>query len=552
MLFTVIFDQKHIFKHIFAHKNAFLCIMLSMNAHNLIGGAWLVAHFSLVLVMPLSVQSRVGGRRSTLLVDGIKTETYVEGMRPGPNLRGHLTFHLKHEVLHLEMLCRLFAKIDPGELVSWIADEPGGQYARRAGFLFEWLTGHQLELPVPIAGPYVNVLDDSKQVSASPDRSLPSRRWRVRDNLPGTPAFCPMIRKTSDFDQAVAVDIQGLLNDMALEFGEDVLLRSAAWMTLRESKSSFAIEGEADQSDRIQRFADVLARRTGEGALPLNDAELAMLQAEILGRRTTLQQFGIRQSPVFVGQMARYQEVVHYVAPHSDDLQSMLDGLAIFWDRTKGQSAVMRSAVLAFGFVYIHPLADGNGRVHRFLINDALRRDGVVNAPLILPVSSMITSKVAQRRAYDRLLDTISRPLMGALAGAYEFESAQTIYPDGIHSNFVLKDDAVAQPVWRYLDLTDHVVYLADVLVSTIHDDMRTESRYLRSHAQARAAIKDMVEMPDIQVDRIIRSVSANHGKLSNVLSREIPLLTEPGIWEAIVQAVTRAFAGGRGGDEGR
>ena len=100
--------------------------------------------------------------------------------------------------------------------------------------------------------------------------------------------------------------------------------------------------------------------------------------------------------------------------------------------------------------------------------------------------------------------------------------------------------------------MTDHVVYLADVLARTIRDDMRTESRYVRGHAQASAAIKDMVEMPDIKVDRIIRSVSANHGKLSNVLSREIPLLTEPGIWEAIVQAVTGAFAGAQAGDEGR
>lgn len=58
--------------------------------------------------------------------------------------------------------------------------------------------------------------------------------------------------------------------------------------------------------------------------------------------------------------------------------------------------------------------------------------------------------------------------------------------------------------------------------------------------------------MPDLQIDRIIRSVSANHGKLSNVLSGEIPLLTEPGIWDEIVQAVTRAFAGAQAGDKGR
>ena len=513
-----------------------------METQNLLGGAWLVARYGLGLVMPLAVQSRIGGRRTTQLADGVTTETFVEGMRPSASLRGHLTFHLKHEVLHLEMLTRLFERIDTGELVSWIHDEPSGQYARKVGFLFEWLTGRQLDIQTPISGPYVDALDDHKLVAASANRSVSNRRWRVRDNLPGSPAFCPIIRKTGDYDQAVAVNIPSLLNELELEFGEDVLMRSAVWMTLRESKSSFAIEGEADQSDRIQRFADVLARRTGEGTLPLHEATLAQLQSEILGRRTTLQQFGIRQSPVFVGEVVRYQEVVHYVAPPPADMPAMLEGLAVFWERTQGQSAVMRSAVVAFGFVYIHPLADGNGRVHRFLINDVLRRDGVVNFPMILPVSSLITSDSAERRAYDRILDTISRPLMGTLAGAYEFAPTQTTYPDGIRSNIVFKGDAVARPIWRYLDLTRHVVYLADVLARTIREDMREESRYLHRHAQARAAIKNIVEIPDLQIDRIIQSVEANQGKLSNVLSEEMPLLAEPGIWEDIIQAVSLAF----------
>jgi hypothetical protein len=489
------------------------------------------------LVMPLAVSSSVGGRRTTELADGIKTETFVEAMRPSANLRGHLTFHLKHEVLHLELLSRLFDRIDAVELVAWIDDEPSGQYARRIGFLYEWLTGRQLAVNASMAGPYVDVLNERKLVAASPDRSVPNRRWRVRDNLPGTPAFCPLVRKTSELDAAAAVDIRGLLDALALEFGEDVLMRSAVWMTLRESKSSFAMEGEADQSDRIQRFADVLARRTGQGDLALKDPVLAQLQSDILGRRNTLQRLGIRQSPMFVGEVVRYQEVVHYVAPPAQDMQAMLDGLAVFWERTKGQSAVMRSAVMSFGFVYIHPLADGNGRVHRFWVNDVLRRDGVVKEPMILPVSSLISSDPAERRAYNSVLDAISRPLMGALTGACEFLPTPIAYPDGIRSNFVFKGEAIALPVWRYPDLTGHVLYLADVLVRTIQDDMREESRYLHNHAQARAAIKDIIEMPDVQIDRVIRSVEANQGKLSKVLVKEIPLLAEPGLWTAIVEA---------------
>jgi hypothetical protein len=198
--------------------------------------------------------------------------------------------------------------------------------------------------------------------------------------------------------------------------------------------------------------------------------------------------------------------------------------------------------VAAFGFVYIHPLADGNGRVHRFLINDVLRRDGAVQAPMVLPVSSLISSDAADRRAYENILDSVSAPLMRAVTGQYAFASGQTVYADGIRSNFVFNGDEVARPVWRHLDLTSHVVYLADVLERTIKEDMREESRYLRSHALARASVKDIVEMPDAQIDRVIRSVQANQDKLSNVLRDEIPLLADPEVWGAVVQVITDSF----------
>ena len=516
-----------------------------METQNLIGGAWLAAHYGIEPVMPLQTFSRIGGRRATQVLEGITTETYVESMRPSATLRGHLTFHLKHEVPHLELLSQVFAKIDPRELTDWVADEPSGQYAKRAGFLYEFLTGQALEISAKIAGGYIDVMDGAKLVVASPKHSVPNRRWRVRDNLPGTRVFCPVIRKTADSVKAMGLDVPGLMNDLALEFGEELLMRSAVWMTLRESKSSFAIEGEADQSDRIQRFADVLSRRTGQGSWPLNQAALAQLQSEILGKRTTLQHFGIRQSPVFVGEVTSYQEVVHYIAPPAEDVTEKLEGLATFLERTQGQSSVMRSAVAAFGFVYIHPLADGNGRVHRFLINDILRRDGAVKNPMILPVSSLITSDQTERHAYDRILVEISRPLMKSLAGLYEFAPTYITYPDGIRSNFTFHGNDSARHTWRFLDLTRHVTYLAQVLDRTIREDMREQSRYVRSHAQARTAIKDIVEMPDMQIDRIIRSAEANQGKLSNVLTKEIPILGESGVWDAIVKAIEIAFRDG-------
>lgn len=259
-----------------------------------------------------------------------------------------------------------------------------------------------MQVPARLGGNYVDAVSGAKLVTASPEQVQKVQRWRVNDNLAGTRHLCPTLVKTQAFVGAANLDVLHLFGQLADEFGEDLLRRAAAWMTLRESKASFAIEGEADRANRIQRFADVMARRTGQGEPPLTGSALAELQREILGGRTTLAHFGVRQSPVFVGESVRSHEVVHYVAPAAEDLPAMLEGLRVFLERTQGQSPVMRSAVAAFGFVYVHPLADGNGRVHRFLINDVLRRDGVIPEPVILPVSAVITDDAGDRRGYDR------------------------------------------------------------------------------------------------------------------------------------------------------
>src|SRR5699024_2801740 len=146
----------------------------------------------------------------------------------------------------------------------------------------------------------------------------------------GTRYFCPVLVKSEALKAAMQLDVSELFHQLTEEFGEDLLLRAAAWMTLRESKASFAIEGEGENEGRVQRFADVMARRTGQDNIPLADDELASLQTEILGTRTSLTHFGIRQSPVFVGETQYYQELVHYIAPPPDQLDKMLHGLRVF------------------------------------------------------------------------------------------------------------------------------------------------------------------------------------------------------------------------------
>ena len=250
-----------------------------------LGGAWLVQAFQLPWPEDLPVVSRMGGRRATQVTANGWLETWPEAARPSADVVSHLLFHLRHEVPHLGLLARLFEQIGPDVIQTWVDTEPTGQYARRAAFLYEWLTGKMLSVPEGLAGNYVDALDGTRRVVASTGRGQRVPRWRVVDNLPGTRHFCPLVVKTEALRSAESLDVHQLLDGLMAEFGPDLLMRSAVWLTLRESRASFSIEGEGNQVSRVQRFADVMARRLGQGPVPLSADVLAELQQEILGSR---------------------------------------------------------------------------------------------------------------------------------------------------------------------------------------------------------------------------------------------------------------------------
>ena len=330
------------------------------------------------------------------------------------------------------------------------------------------------------------------------------------------------------------------LADLEAEFGADVLQRSVVWLTIKESRASFAIEHEEQHLDRVRRFASVMEQRCGQYQEPLSEAVLSELQLQILGPRAT--RYGIRRSPVFVGEIDGFAEVVHYIAPHWDDIPRLLSGLRDFASRTAGVSALVRAAVLSFGFVYIHPMSDGNGRISRFLVNDTLRRDGAIPDPFILPVSATITSTVANRHGYDQVLELFSRPLMRRYADAWRF-GAEQVAEDGVHFNLQFDAYRDALPAWRYPDMTAHVEYVAHVVQLTIEQEMRKEAGYLCSVRVARERVKQVIEGPDVDIDRIIRSVRENGGKASSKLQKEFPALANEGLAAEVVAAIQAAFA---------
>ena len=196
--------------------------------------------------------------------------------------------------------------------------------------------------------------------------------------------------------------------------------------------------------------------------------------------------------------------------------------------------------------MYLHPLSDGNGRVHRFLVNHLLAADKAVPPNIVVPVSATIAGSAQGRAQYEQVLEGVSKPFMRAYADGYRF-GPHRVCPDGVETNFEFLQADDAQHVWRYLDLTAHVHYLSDLLRQTVEHEMAQEALLLRQHGEARAAIKRWVEMPDADADRIIRSLHQSGWIVSGKLRRALPAIFEEGgafygVQGRLVEAVRAVF----------
>jgi hypothetical protein len=186
-------------------------------------------------------------------------------------------------------------------------------------------------------------------------------------------------------------------------------------------------------------------------------------------------------------------------------------------------------------------LSDGNGRIHRFLINDSLQRDKAIPAGVVLPISATITGVRAFSHGYDRTLEVFPRAFMRRYDSACRFGEMRT-YEDGVRSNRVFDAYDDANAAWRYPDLTAHVVYTAELVAHTIRHEMADEARVLVRFRLAQQRIKEVLEMPDADAVRLIRSIQDSGWRISGKLAKAYPVLDDQTLALQIVETVQSAF----------
>jgi hypothetical protein len=210
---------------------------------------------------------------------------------------------------------------------------------------------------------------------------------------------------------------------------------------------------------------------------------------------------GPRKDGVFLGERDREgNPLPEFIGARPHDLIGLLTGLFAANERmTRGQlDPVLQAAAGAFGFVYIHPLEDGNGRIHRCLIHQILAERGFSPSGMVFPVSSVMADRLAD---YQATLQAHTTPLMSNI----EWE------PTARRNVQVLNETV---DLYRYYDCTKEAEFLYSCVERTVTEDLPNEIKYLRSHDLAMRDVMELVAMPDRLAADFIMFVRQNKGKL--------------------------------------
>ena len=442
-----------------------------------------------------SFVSSSGSLRSKVL-DGTAYDIYPKRYWPGETVGDHFEFALKYDGINLSLLAQIFEHVSREEISGYIRSKPTGKYARRIWFFYEFLTGRQLPIDDITSGNYVDALETAKYYTVQSGDKSP--RHRIVNNLLGPRIFCPIVRRTEKLSGLDSSDLRKRCEEIVSAYPPELLHRALSYLYNKETKSSFEIEHIKPNASRVEKFIKSLELAEKEDFC--EKERLIELQNRIVDPR--FKDSDYRDSQNYVGQTVAYRkEIIHFISPKPDNLSGLMEGLIESHKRMKegNVSPVIHAAAIAYGFVFLHPFEDGNGRIHRFLIHNILSLREMVPRGLMFPVSAVMLKNPAD---YDASLEAFSRPLLGLIN--YQLDEM---------GRMTVENDTACW--YRYMDMTPQVEALYGFVGKTIEEELVEELSFLVNYDRTRKAIQDIIDMPDRMIDLFIKLCLGNNGNLS-------------------------------------
>ncbi|HEX5656632.1 MAG TPA: Fic family protein [Polyangiales bacterium] len=464
-----------------------------------VGYAALIERFALQVPAPRHLSSiGPGARERHVTADGVHES--FPGQFARDDTIDHLTFALRYDGVDLLTLRSVFEALGPDALTVAIRERPTSAYLRRLWFFYEWLLDARLAVDDVAAGAYVDVLDGNEYVTR-PGRKL--RRYRVNFNmLSPSPEWCPLVRRTETIEGYAKAGLSGLAHAVVSELSPGDLQRAIRYLYAKETRASFEIE-RATPSDRMERFVEALfSQAQGSGPSWWDLDELIRIAGIIISDpRFTPKSLRSTEVRVSEQRLLSGHERVHYIAPRHKDLADLMAAFVAAWrahhDAPSSEPFVdfVVAGCLSFGFVYLHPFEDGNGRLHRLILHRVLSATNFTPKAVVIPTSAAI---LHDQPGYDTALEDFSKRIMPFVEYAIDpRDGGMQVSNETRH-------------LYRYPDLTVQLEALCRWFEAAIKTELVEELEVLRAMDAAKTAMRDSVELPDQREDLFLRLVVQN------------------------------------------
>ena len=423
----------------------------------------------------------------------------------------HILFALKHEGIDLQILAEAVHFIEEKELQRQVSAHPAAAMVRKLGFLWEAFTGRTLG-DIKTSGNVVDLFDPDMYFTG--ERRV-NARWRVNFNGIGDLSYCPTVRRTEKLSAERLGGIfersRKFLNDMPKTLVE----RAVEWAYLSETKSSFAIEKETPSGSKADRMVALLKRLDSFGEL--TEETLCDIQNQLISNPFE-QAVAYRTEQNWLANAGRGSvRSVTYVPPSPDLIDDLMKGfLRTVHSSVMTVDPIVAAAVASFGFVYLRPFMDGNGRISRCLVHKVFIDAGVLPKGSILPVSAAMQEN---EEAYLDALTRFSKPCRErwdvCYGGEFDFEFKGT------------------SSLYRFWDATAQAEFMSEMCEKALDGFLVQEVSWLREYDRIRKDVDKIFDVRDSILSLLI-SVALENRRLSKNIRAKFADKVDPRLFDFI------------------
>ena len=314
----------------------------------------------------------------------------------------------------------------------------------------------------------------------------------------GSLQYCPTVERTPAIEQAIDSDVLGQTTAFLQTLGRPLLDRAISWAYLHETESSYAIEHETPSEEKSRAFIALLHQAHDERRL--DEAYLVELQNATVTNPLD-KAAGFRNEQNWLRGPGRGAAAITYLPPPPRLAHELMGELMRFANSSAGTlDPIIAAGVTSFGFVFIHPFGDGNGRLSRFLFHHALCQSGRLPNGLLLPVSAVMKKHEAD---YLEALQAFSRPAR---------ERWTVNWLDGDNYSFSFNG---SDSLYRYWNATACVEFGFRMAELALNVELRSETQFLLRYDAIIRQVDAQVDIRGSDLSTLILAAIDNGGTLS-------------------------------------